>query len=87
MPHASRIRLQTTDANLDFLIALGFPFELFFPRDPQLDIEERLFEEGKLDTRQACGDYVIGLPEDVRKVRARIHPERAVITIGFREKR
>ncbi|KAL7529592.1 hypothetical protein ACHAWF_003042 [Thalassiosira exigua] len=54
---------------LDVLIALGFPFELFFPTEPPVYVEERLEEEKKLETRQQLQDFVRGLSEGERKAR------------------
>ena len=57
---------------LDFLIQLGFPFELFFPVEPDIELEEGLFKEGKLDSQLACRDYVMSLSSAERKARDRL---------------
>jgi len=54
---------------LDFLISLGFPFELFFPTENPIECEDKLREEKKLETIQQCRDYQKSLSKEERKVR------------------
>lgn len=37
---------------LDLLVSLGLLLALFFPADPKVDAEEKLFQDGQLNTRQ-----------------------------------
>mmetsp|Transcript_41200 Transcript_41200/g.67638 ORF Transcript_41200/g.67638 Transcript_41200/m.67638 type:complete len:558 (-) Transcript_41200:199-1872(-) len=54
---------------LDLLIHLGFPFELFFPTEPPVELEARLRKEKKLKTRQECNDFRKSLSKEQAKAR------------------
>mmetsp|Transcript_18480 Transcript_18480/g.39993 ORF Transcript_18480/g.39993 Transcript_18480/m.39993 type:complete len:555 (-) Transcript_18480:388-2052(-) len=52
---------------LDLLIALGFPFTLFFPTEPTVERDERMRKEKKLNTREERRAYGKSLSKEERK--------------------
>ena len=67
----SRIRAKSTYkeqmAMLDYLTELGFPFELLFPYEPNIEALEQLHKNEKMGTREAEKQYMKSLCKDEKK--------------------